>query len=213
MENAKSRAAMSYAIVCDICGKVLKGSGPEALAAHKRDSSTCAPQVTKGASSAVQRAEKRVADIIAEGRRHDLTFEELERNGRDRKEAEQVLKQARTESKQEKRAIKEMAAASQSAAGWTSALLAGEEARFAKAEEGAVDARLAKETVGFVTAAAFREKREALQAEEAGKAARQEAEAQAEVAARAERKAHKKRKREEQQRRGLSFDDEEDGVG
>ena len=65
----------------------------------------------------------------------------------------------------------------------------------------------------FVTAAAFREKREALQAEEAGKAARQEAEAQAEVAARAERKAHKKRKREEQQRRGLSFDDEEDGVG
>ena len=204
--------------VCDMCGKVLKSSNPEAMAAHKRESSSCsllsggAP--SKNAPAAVKKAEEALAEIIADGHRLQAagTFEELEQHAVKRKEAEQAVKKARSESKAEKAAIKQLAANSMSAANWTSCLTSAldgnaDDGRFSKGES-AIEERLASETVGLVTSAQFKEKREALAAEGARK---REEEARAESEARAERarkKQEKKRKREAAERRGLSFAEE-----
>jgi len=112
----------------------------------------------------------------------------------------------------EKARVKELAQQSMSAAGWTSALLQGEENRFAKADEGAVESQLAAATVGLVSSAAFREKREELEAAAGAKREREAEEAAEAAAAQQARKRAKKREREKQQQRGLSFAaDEEDG--
>ena len=217
VRRALSRGAMSNSVAtglarsvgytsgkCDVCGKVLKSSAPEAMEAHKRESSSCVPAPSKGnAPKAVRDAEERLRDVIEEGQRLAVhgSFEEVERNTADRKEAEQALKRARSESKSEKRAIKDLAAASMSAAAWTSSLTSaldgGGDDRFAKAEDN-VEQQLAAQTVGLVSAEAFREKREALEAETASKRAREEEE-------QLKRKKAKKKKLEQQQRRGLSF--------
>lgn len=197
---------------CDICGKLLKSSNPEALEAHKRESSSCVPPPSKGnAPKAVKDAEDKLRQIIEDGRRLQSggSFEEIEANVAARREAEQVLKRVRDECKSEKRHIKDLAASSMSAAAWTSSLSSaldgGGDTRFAKAEEN-VEARLAQQTVGLVSAKDFQAKREAIEAEEAalggveGKRVRDEAD-------RLAKKAAKKAKREKQERKGLSFDE------
>ena len=196
---------------CNICGKLLKSSAPEAMAAHQRESSSCVPAPSKGnAPKAVRMAEERLAEIIEEGQRLQTTgsFEEVEGNVARRKEAELALKRARDDGKAEKRAIKELAASSMSAAAWTSSLssaISGDgDQRFERADEG-VDSALAARTVGLVSAEAFRERREAVEAEAAGKREREEAE-------RLERKQAKKKKREQQERRGLSFVEDDDAL-
>ena len=124
-----------------------------------------------------------------------------------RKEAEQALKQARAETKAEKRQIKDLAAASMSAASWTASIASALDGdgdgggRFATAGSD-VEQQLAARTVGLVSAGAFREKREALEAEEARKRERERED-------RLQRKQAKKAKREQQERRGLSFADDE----
>ena len=135
------------------------------------------------------------------------SFEEIEKNVAQRKEAEQALKRARAEASSEKRAIKDLAANSMSAAAWTASLSTalnggGDDGRFSKAED-SVEQALAAQTVGLVSAEAFREKRQALEEEAAQKRQREEEE-------RVQRKAAKKAKKEKQERRGLSFveDDE-----
>ena len=86
---------------------------------------------------------------------------------------------------------------------WPSSALQGRgDDRFARAEEN-IEHRLAQQTVGLVSAEAFREKREAVEAEEAGKREREEA-------ARLQRKQAKKAKREQQEKRGLSFVEEDE---
>ena len=181
------------------------------MAAHQRESSTCIPAPGKNEPKVVKDAEVALAAVIEEGRvlAASGSFEDQERNAAERKEAEAAVKRARAESKADKRAIKELAASSMSAASWTQSVAAviggGDDARFAKAEDGTVEHRLAAETVGLVSAEAFRERREALEAEEATKRER-EAEEEAEAAKRRlEKKKEKKRKREQQERRGLSF--------
>ena len=195
---------------CNICGKMLKSSAPEAMEAHQRESSTCVPVQSKAnAPKAVRDAEERLRTVIEEGHRlaSSGSYEEVERNSAERKEAEQALKVVRNQSKSEKRFIKDLAASSMSAAAWTSTLSSalnggGDDGRFAKADE-SVEHELAAQTVGLVSASSFREKREALEAEAATKREREEQE-------RAERKQKKKQKREQQERRGLSFA-EDDG--
>ena len=189
---------------CDICGKVLKSSSIEAMEAHKRESQSCVPPPSKGnAPKQVKDAEDRLRDIIDEGHRlaSSGSFEDIEANAAARREAEQTLKRVRNECKAEKRAIKDLAAASMSAAAWTSnlssALSGGGDDRFAKAEEN-VEHRLAQQTVGLVSAEDFRSKRVAIEAEEAGKREREEEE-------RRQRKKAKKAQREQQERKGLSF--------
>ena len=120
------------------------------------------------------------------------------------------MKQARKETKAEKQAIKDLAAASMSAAGWTQALLDGEETRFAKAESNAVEQRLSAETVGLVSASDFREKRAALEAEATEKRVREEQEARDAVVEKQQRKKQKRQQREREERRGLSFVEDDD---
>ena len=193
---------------CDVCGKMLKSSNPEALAAHKRESSSCIPQPSKGhAPKAVRDAEERLREVIEEGHRLHAhgSFESIERNTKERVQAEQALKSARSESKAEKRQIKDLAAKSMSTAAWTSslssALEGGGDDRFSRAEDN-LEHRLAQQTVGLVKADDFRRKREAIEEEEAGKAEREEE-------AKKAKKAAKKAKREQQERQGLSFEDED----
>ena len=227
--------------VCNVCGKVLKSSAPEAMVrfrafaavlaclrfacaqinalllsqvAHQRESSTCVAKPSRNAPPGVRKAEAEVMEAIEEGRRLQAngTFEEIEQNACRRKEAEAALKQARGAIKREKQAIKDLAAASMSAANWTgslaSALTSGDAdaTRFDKGDD-TVDERLAAATVGLVSAEEFREKRESLEAAAAReRAAVDQARRDAE-ANRARKKLEKKRKREQEQKRGLSFED------
>ena len=146
------------------------------------NATTCIAPPSKHAPKAVKDAEERLHAIIAEGQRliSSGSFEEREKNDAARRAAEQALKNARVESKAEKRAIKDLAAASMSAASWTSTLssaLGGDgDSRFSKAEED-VERQLAERTVGLVSAGDFRERRktEAEQAAKAGKREREEA--------------------------------------
>eukprot|EP00966_Prymnesium_polylepis_P060459 1402784-Prymnesium_polylepis.1 len=100
-----------------------------------------------------------------------------------------------------------------SAASWTSSLASafsgdGDE-RFSRGDD-ALDSRLAQETVGLVSGAAFREKRLALEAEEVARRAKEEESERERVAAAKQRKKDKKRKREQEERRGLSFEEVDD---
>jgi hypothetical protein len=192
--------------VCDICGKVLRSTSHEAMAAHQLESSTCIPPVSAHAPKAIKDAEAALRAVVLEGQRLHAngTFEEIERNAKHRAEAAQALKSARLDAKSEKQNIRDLASASMSAAGWTQALREGESARFAKATLPAVDQKLAAATVGLVSSSDFRQKREILVAEEEHKILH------AEEAAR-ERKRAKKQKLEMQQRRGLSFEEHDEG--
>ena len=196
---------------CDICGKLLKSSNPEAMAAHQRESSSCVPAPSKGnAPKAVKDAEARLAEVIEEGRKLQTagSLAEQERNAEERKQAEQALKRVRAESKSEKRQIKELAAASMSTAAWTSSLTSaldgGGNDRFSRAEDN-LEHRLAQQTVGLVKAEDFRRKREAIEEEEAGKADKAEREEEA----RRDKLAAKRAKRQQQERMKLSFADDE----
>ena len=209
MASAHAASMMFTSGRCDICGKLLKSSNPEAMAAHQRESQSCMPPPSKGnAPKAVKDAEEHLAAIIEEGQRLQMSgsYEEVERNTAKRKEAEQALKRARSECKAEKRQIKDLAAASMSAAAWTStlssALDGGGDGRFAKAEEH-VEHALAARTVGLVSAEDFAKRREAVEAETAGKREREEQE-------RLERKQAKKAKREQKERSRLSFEEDAD---
>lgn len=191
---------------CMVCGKVLRGTTMEAMLAHRRESESCVPPLgtDKNAPHAVKQAEAALQEVIEEGNRLKVSgsFDEIQNHTRRRAEAEQALKRARNESKAEKRAIKDLAVASMSAANWTQAVLGGESERFSRGED-AVEQRLAQETVGLVSSADFRERREQLETEAAERKVR-------EVEAAQKRKQEKKRKREQQQRRGLSFTEDED---
>lgn len=182
------------------------------MTAHQRESSTCAPALkSKNPTPNVKEAEESLAAAIEEGRRLETlgSFEDVEKAARSRREAELRLKQARSDSKAEKRQIRELAASSLSAASWTKAVLGGEEARFDRAEGGMVEQALAAQTVGLVTSAEFRERREALEAEEAARGVREEEAERKAAQHRLEKKRARKRQREEQERRGLSFVEED----
>ena len=206
--------------VCDVCGKVLKSSAPEALASHKRESSKCIAAPSRGeASSDVRKAEAELAEVMTMGQNLHGSFEEIEQHLARRREAELSVKRARSESKAQKVAIKEMAAASMSAANWTASVASaisgeseGSSSRFSKGEC-SLEGRFATETVGLLGATAFREKREALEREAEKELDRKaQAEHEADVQ-RVKRKQDKKRKREAKEKRGLSFavDEDEDG--
>lgn len=182
------------------------------MAAHKRDSNSCVP-TTKGATGKVAQLEEKLKQVIEAGRRLGVgkgSFEEVQANFKERDEVEVELKEARKSIKADKTMVKNLAQASMSAAGWTQALLEGD-ARFSQAEEGAVESRLAAETVGLVTSAQFRLKREELEAEAISKRKRDVEEGQAASVALEKRKKAKKLKREQEQKRGLSFAEDEDG--
>ena len=148
---------------CDICGKVIKSTSAEAMAAHQRESSSCYPlTASASAPKAVRDAEEQLRAAIDESKRLAAgggSFEEQERAVRERSSAVLALKRARQESRDAKKEIRDIAQASMSAQGWTDALRAGEEARFARAEGDAVESRLASETIGLVSASAFKQKR------------------------------------------------------
>ena len=189
---------------CNICGKLLKSSAPEAMAAHQRESSSCIPPPSKGnVPKALKDAEEHLRELIEEGHRLQVSgsHDEIERNTAKRREAEQAVRRIRSECKEQKREIKDLAAKSMSAAAWTSSLSSALDGsgddRFAKAEEN-VEHRLAAQTVGLGSAEDFKSKREAIEMEEAGKREREEAEAK-------QRKKAKKAKREQQERERLSF--------
>ena len=128
----------------------------------------------------------------------------------ERAEVEEELKRARKESKAEKTMVKTLAQESLSAASWTQSLasaFSGDgDQRFARGDD-SLDQRLASETVGLVTAGAFREKRLALEAEVVAKREREEEIERERAAAEKQRRREKKQKREAQQRKGLSFEE------
>lgn len=182
------------------------------MSAHQRESQSCRPKLGRDESATVKALEERLASVIAEGKTIGLSsgsYEQSQRNEAERAELERQLKQARKDQKADKRAIKELASKSMSAASWTQGVLEGD-ARYAKASESGVEARLAAETIGLVTADAFRQKREALEAEDVAKRRREEDEERNAAEAERKRKAARKAKREREERRGLSFDVEED---
>ena len=197
--------------VCSICGKVCKSA--EGVRQHQRESDKCRGGVSAHDSQEVKRLHTKVQALVDEGKKLGTgggSFEATQQNARDVDEAEAALKQARTDSKADKKAVKKLAHESMSAANWTAAVLSGEEARFARAEEGSVESQLAAQTVGFVSAADFREKREAIEREEATKRER-EAAAEVEAAAAAKRRRkERKLQAERTERRGLSFTEEDD---
>lgn len=199
--------------ICDRCGKQLRCASDEAMAAHKRESQHCVP-TTKGAIGKVAQLEAKLKEIIGHGRRLGAgqggSFEEVQANLKARDEAEAELKAARQSSKDEKVLVKNLAQKSMSAAGWTQALLEGD-ARFSQAEEGMVEQRLAAETVGLVSSAAFRQKREELESEAISKRKREEEDERATRSDADQRKKEKKLKREREQKRGLSFVADDDG--
>ena len=197
---------------CDICGKVIKSTSAEAMAAHQRESSSCYPlTASASAPKAVRDAEEQLRAAIDESKRLAAgggSFEEQERAVRERSSAVLALKRARQESRDAKKEIRDIAQASMSAQGWTDALRAGEEARFARAEGDAVESRLASETIGLVSASAFKQKRAEIEAEREAQREREEQQVQEAALAQQQRKRAKKQQREREQRRGLSFDED-----
>ena len=195
---------------CPICGKLLRSGSDEAMSAHQRESQSCYPKAGKSDSSVVKALEARLASVIAEGKALGSgsgTFEQTERNAAERVEVEQLLKQARKDSKADKKAIKQLAANSMSAASWTQGVLDGHN-KYVRAEEG-VEHRLAAETIGLVTADQFREKRMALEEEALEKRQREEAAAREADEVQRRRRQAKKAKREQEERRCLSFVDDD----
>jgi hypothetical protein len=199
--------------VCDICGKCLRSATAEAMAAHQLESSTCFPPPSLAhAPPAIKQAEAALRAVVEEGERLRVcgSFDEVQRNAQARADAHQALKRAKLDAKADKRAIKDLAQSSMSAASWTQALKDGSDSKFARAEGSVIESRLAAETVGLVTSTEFRQKREELAAEEAQRRAEEEGKREREQAEAQERKRAKKRKHEERERRGLSFE-EQDG--
>lgn len=197
---------------CPVCGKLLRSGSEAAISAHQRESQSCRPKAGRDESSTVKALEERLASVIAEGKTIGLSagsFEQSQRNEAERAEIEWKIKQARKDQKADKRAIKELAARSMSAVSWTQGVLEGD-ARYAKASEDGVETRLAAETVGLVTADAFRQKREELEADNVAKRRREEDEERNAADAERKRKAARKAKREREERRGLSFDVEDE---
>ena len=147
--------------VCSICGKVCKSA--EGVRQHQRESDKCRGGVSANDAQEVKRLHTKVQALVDEGKKLGTgggSFAATQQNARDVDEAEAAPKQARTDSKADKKAVKKLAHESMSAANWTAAVLSGEEAGVARAEEGSVESQLAAQTVGFVSAADFREKRE-----------------------------------------------------
>ena len=90
------------------------------------------------------------------------SYEEIEQHERKRRELATQAKAARAAVKQEKASIKELAATSNDASSWTKKILS--EDRYVTADD-SESRELAQATVGFVTAAAFKETRERLEQE------------------------------------------------
>ena len=183
------------------------------MAAHQRESSSCYPATSSTtAPKEIRDAEAALRDACEEAKRLAAggSFEDIESCAKAKAAAVKALKLARQQSRQDKKDIRELAQASLSAAGWTQALLDGEEARFAKAEAEAIEGRLAAETVGLVSASAFREKRAMLEADAADQQERRERKEAEAVLEQRQRKRAKKQQQEREQKRGLSFV-EEDG--
>jgi hypothetical protein len=202
--------------ICNVCGKRLKSCSPEAMAAHQRESTTCVGAPSKNAPEAVRKAEAALLEAVEEEKRvhAEGNYEAIEAHAVKRKQAEAAVKNARAEAKQEKQKIKNLAAASMSAANWTASLTSAldgnsEAGRFSKGDS-AIEEKLATATVGLVTAEAFREKRVALEAEVEQRRQEEEEGARLAEAQRARKKQEKKRKREQAERRGLSFEEEGD---
>mgnify|MGYP003684450071 CR=1 FL=1 len=198
--------------ICERCGKQLRSSSQDAIAAHQRDSSHCVPK-TKGAVGEVARLEAQLQQLTDEGRRLEAgkgSYEEVQANLRQRQETEAALKAARKNTKDEKKLVKNLAKKSMSVEGWTQALLDGD-ARFSCAQEGLVEERLTAQTVGLVSGAAFRQKREQLEAEAARKRAHEEDKEQEKKSALHMKNKQRKLKREQEQKRTLSFTDDDDG--
>lgn len=146
----------------------------------------------------------------AEGRDAECGEGEVQANLRQRQETEAALKAARKNTKDEKKLVKNLAKKSMSVEGWTQALLDGD-ARFSCAQEGLVEERLTAQTVGLVSGAAFRQKREQLEAEAARKRAHEEDKEQEKKSALHMKNKQRKLKREQEQKRTLSFTDDDDG--
>lgn len=181
------------------------------MSAHQRESQACTPRSGPGDSSTVKALEAQLVVVIAEGKKlgtGGCTFDESEKNAALRREVERSLKEARRDSKADKRAIKQLAESSMSAASWTQGVLDGD-AKYVKGESG-LEAQLAADTVGLVTAEQFRERREKLEVDAVEKRGREEEEEREAVEQTRKRRQAKKAKREQQQRRGLSFEEPED---
>ena len=180
------------------------------MSAHQRESQACRPRSGQGDSSTVKTLEAQLAGVIAEGKRLGMgtgTFEESEKNAALRKDIEGQLRVARKDSKADKRAIKQLAESSMSAASWTQGVLDGD-AKYVKGESG-LEQQLAAETVGLVTAEQFRQRREKLEVDAAEKRVREEWEEREAAEQTRKRRQAKKAKREQQERRGLSFEEVE----
>ena len=181
------------------------------MRAHQRESQTCKPRSGQGDSSAVKALEAKLAEVIAEGKKlgtSGCTFDESEKNEELRRRVERSLKEARRESKVDKRQIKQLAESSMSAASWTQGVLDGD-TKYVKGETG-LEAQLAAETVGLVTAEQFRERREKLEAEAVEKRGREEEEEREAVEQMRKRRLAKKAKREQQEKAKLSFEAEDE---
>ena len=136
------------------------------------------------------------------------SYEEIEQHERKRRELATQAKAARAAVKEEKATLKEHAATFNDAASWTKKILESDD-RYVTADD-SESRELAQATVGFVTAAAFRETRERLEHERQTRESTEAGDAEKrERAAAEERKSHKKKARRAQAYK-LSFHDQDD---
>mmetsp|Transcript_5874 Transcript_5874/g.9856 ORF Transcript_5874/g.9856 Transcript_5874/m.9856 type:complete len:202 (+) Transcript_5874:286-891(+) len=194
---------------CSICGKICKSEA--GVKQHQREADSCRLTAGSSDSQLVKQLDEKLQRVIEAGRSLGLgsgSFEETQRNNAEREELEAALRNARCESKNEGKRIKELACKSMDTSNWTKALLDGDQ-RFSKSEE-LLEARLAQETVGLVSTTAFREKRENLEKEDCEKHKRERENLEKEAAALKEQRKARKKQHEKQQRRGLSFDEIDD---
>ena len=142
------------------------------------------------------------------GHLHAVSFEAVQQHEEERRLLALEVKAAREEVHQESDQLRQHCSGVNDASTWTSKLLSGDGERFEVADNG-VERQLAEATHGLVTAAAFKQKREEL---EAANLTREEdiiAEAERKRRlAEVERKAKKKKQRQAQASK-LSFDDED----
>lgn len=141
------------------------------------------------------------------GHLHAGSFAEVEKHEAERKALAQKVKDARAEFKAERKELKGHAATFNDPSVWTKSLLAGDDVRFEKADDG-IERELAQATYGLVSAADFKETKERLErkrSEEHANAAEAEARQREEAEA---KKRRKKQKQRQQQASKLSFDDD-----
>ena len=118
------------------------------MRAHQRESQACTPRSGPGDSSTVKALEAKLAEVIAEGKKlgtGGCTFDESEKNAALRREVERSLKEARRDSKADKRAIKQLAESSMSAASWTQGVLDGDAKYVNRCEEQGMDIKSLRE--------------------------------------------------------------------